>query len=65
MEEIKKYIQEMYKAEDGARTPLWSLGNCNDVFQDGEQRGVAKTLSDIAEIIGLEIKPLEKQVYDN
>lgn len=64
MEELKKYIVENYKAKDGARTQMWSEGNFDDVFIDGEARGEATTLSAIAKIIGLEVEPLEEQEFD-
>jgi len=63
-EQLKEYIIKSYDAHDGARTSMWSQGNGDDQFADGENRGTACTLYDIAKIIGLELPPLEVQSFD-
>ena len=64
MEELIEYINKNYKPADGARTEMYSEGNATDVFNDGEARGTAYTLKEIADIIGLETAPLEEQEFD-
>ncbi len=60
MEKLIEYIKKNYNPKDGARTSLWSHGNSDDVFSDGQSSGTAQTLSEIAAIIGLEVEPLKE-----
>lgn len=62
--ELIEYIKKNYRAGDGARTCLWSEGNCDDVFADGQASGTALTLSDIAALIGLEVEKLHEPEFD-
>lgn len=64
MEKLKDYIMKNYYPKDGARTSMWSEGNGDDQFSDGQAMGTAETLSAIAELIGMEVEPLSEQELD-
>lgn len=64
MEKLIEYIKKNYDASDGARTSEWSQGNGDDQFYDGLTRGIAYTLKEVAEIIGLEVEKLKEQTFD-
>jgi hypothetical protein len=61
LEMVKQFILENYSSQHGGYTEMRSEGNSTDVFADGESRGVAVTLKDIADIINLGLAPLVEQ----
>ena len=63
-DKLKQFIEKNYKASDGARTSMYSEGNGDDQFRDGETRGYARALSDVAKQIEMDVAPLEEQVFD-
>lgn len=60
---LKKHIKENYKPGDGAITSLWSEGNSDDVFCDGEKVGAVWALYGVAKIIGMEVEKPKEQDY--
>jgi hypothetical protein len=64
MEELKKYISENYKPENGAITSQWSAGNSDDVFDDGDRFGSCHLLYKIGTMIGMDLKKPHEQEYD-
>lgn len=64
MEELKKYILKNYHPQHAGRTCMSSSGNDDDVFSDGEERGIALTLKQIGNIIGLELEMPAQQEFE-
>lgn len=62
MEELKKFIKRVYDPSDGALNSTCSEGNGDDQFADGEKRGFAWALLEVAGIIGLELPPFEEWI---
>ena len=62
---LEEYLKKNYKPEDGARTSLWSEGNGDEQFNDGELRGQAIALKDIADSLGVILPPLAEQDFDD
>lgn len=61
---LQKYIIINYDSTAGARTPLWSHGNSDDVFYDGEQYGKCMALWRIAGVIGMDVPDPDEQDWD-
>lgn len=64
LETIERLIKARYAPKDGAKTSLFSEGNGDDQFSDGEARGVCRTLYDIAVAIEMALPEPHEQVYD-
>ena len=64
LEEVKKYINQCYKANKGSYTVERSEGNSDDVFSDGYDCGVATTLYNIGKMLEMDIEELEEPDYD-
>lgn len=51
---VKEYVIKHYNADACALTAERSMGNFDDVFYDGRERGEAWTLYAIAELMGFQ-----------
>ena len=60
-EKLAEHIKKNYEPKHGKPNSSYSQGNCDDVFSDGFNRGYAIALSECAEIMGVEVPPLEPQ----
>lgn len=58
---LEEYLRKHYDSQAGAKTSLWSAGNYDDVFEDGEQRGRCMTLFRVAQLIGMRVEAPARQ----
>ena len=64
IDKLKAYIKANYESEHGSLTELDAEDNADDTFINGERRGKALIMYEVAQYIGLEVPELQDQKYD-
>lgn len=54
--EIMELIEREYNSEMCAATPEWSMGNYDDVFDDGYECGKSWLAYKISQILGMDLE---------